>query len=150
MRPRPLRSQVSRGHSPTELACCSNGPAPVLPCEVPGDRKSREKGSGSVVPSPDSAHCSFLSPTVADVPHPVSLYQPPGAERWPGHSLCAEPDVSGAEGRVPKGSPSSSSHLFTLRDSSWFNEAWLQRISEDAGPNWRLKVTGGLYWGTDW
>ncbi|XP_074194149.1 protein Hook homolog 2 isoform X4 [Rhinolophus sinicus] len=31
---------------------------------------------------------------VADVPHPVSLYQPPGAERWPGHSLCAEPDVS--------------------------------------------------------
>ncbi|KAF6306361.1 hook microtubule tethering protein 2 [Rhinolophus ferrumequinum] len=26
-------------------------------------------------------------------------------------------------------------------DSSWFNEAWLQRISEDAGPNWRLKVS---------
>ncbi|XP_019519647.1 PREDICTED: protein Hook homolog 2 isoform X2 [Hipposideros armiger] len=26
-------------------------------------------------------------------------------------------------------------------DSSWFNEAWLQRISEDAGSNWRLKVS---------
>lgn len=26
-------------------------------------------------------------------------------------------------------------------DSSWFNEAWLQHISEDAGPNWRLKVS---------
>ncbi|XP_019601790.2 protein Hook homolog 2 isoform X1 [Rhinolophus sinicus] len=26
-------------------------------------------------------------------------------------------------------------------DSSWFNEAWLQRISEDTGPNWRLKVS---------
>ncbi|XP_066127717.1 protein Hook homolog 2 isoform X3 [Saccopteryx bilineata] len=26
-------------------------------------------------------------------------------------------------------------------DPSWFNEAWLQRISEDPGPNWRLKVS---------
>lgn len=25
-------------------------------------------------------------------------------------------------------------------DPSWFNEAWLQRISEDPGPNWRMKV----------
>ncbi|XP_054419531.1 protein Hook homolog 2 isoform X1 [Pteronotus mesoamericanus] len=25
-------------------------------------------------------------------------------------------------------------------DPSWFNEAWLQRISEDPGPNWRTKV----------
>ncbi|KAF6094202.1 hook microtubule tethering protein 2 [Phyllostomus discolor] len=26
-------------------------------------------------------------------------------------------------------------------DPSWFNEAWLQRISEDPGPNWRKKVS---------
>ncbi|XP_045709400.1 protein Hook homolog 2 isoform X2 [Phyllostomus hastatus] len=26
-------------------------------------------------------------------------------------------------------------------DPSWFNEAWLQRISEDSGPNWRKKVS---------
>ncbi|KAM5239190.1 LOW QUALITY PROTEIN: protein Hook homolog 2 [Ctenodactylus gundi] len=26
-------------------------------------------------------------------------------------------------------------------DPSWFNEAWLQGISEDPGPNWRLKVS---------
>ncbi|XP_066204162.1 protein Hook homolog 2 isoform X2 [Saccopteryx leptura] len=26
-------------------------------------------------------------------------------------------------------------------DPSWFNEAWLQRISEDPGSNWRLKVS---------
>ncbi|XP_058146548.1 protein Hook homolog 2 isoform X2 [Dasypus novemcinctus] len=25
-------------------------------------------------------------------------------------------------------------------DPSWFNEAWLQGLSEDPGPNWRLKV----------
>ncbi|XP_032740021.1 protein Hook homolog 2 isoform X3 [Lontra canadensis] len=31
---------------------------------------------------------------VADVPRPVPLYQPPGPEQWPRHSLCAEPDVS--------------------------------------------------------
>ncbi|PNI51185.1 HOOK2 isoform 12, partial [Pan troglodytes] len=29
-------------------------------------------------------------------------------------------------------------------DPSWFNEAWLQGISEDPGPNWKLKVTSGL------
>lgn len=49
-------------------------------------------------------------------------------------------------GRVPEGSPSSSFHLLTSRDPSWFTEAWLQRISEDPGPNWRLKVIGGLDW----
>ncbi|XP_013367741.1 PREDICTED: protein Hook homolog 2 isoform X3 [Chinchilla lanigera] len=27
-------------------------------------------------------------------------------------------------------------------DPSWFNEAWLQGISEDPGPNWKLKVLG--------
>ncbi|XP_040484116.1 protein Hook homolog 2-like [Ursus maritimus] len=32
-------------------------------------------------------------------------------------------------------------------DPSWFNEAWLQGISDDPGPNWRLKVTGGLMTG---
>ncbi|XP_047557272.1 protein Hook homolog 2 isoform X5 [Lutra lutra] len=32
--------------------------------------------------------------TVADVPRPAPLYQPPGPEQWPRHSLCAEPDVS--------------------------------------------------------
>lgn len=26
-------------------------------------------------------------------------------------------------------------------DPSWFNEAWLQGISDDPGPNWRLKVS---------
>uniref|UniRef100_A0A8C2VQ97 Hook microtubule tethering protein 2 n=1 Tax=Chinchilla lanigera TaxID=34839 RepID=A0A8C2VQ97_CHILA len=26
-------------------------------------------------------------------------------------------------------------------DPSWFNEAWLQGISEDPGPNWKLKVS---------
>ncbi|XP_008853704.1 protein Hook homolog 2 isoform X8 [Nannospalax galili] len=26
-------------------------------------------------------------------------------------------------------------------DSSWFNEAWLKGISEDPGPNWRLKIS---------
>lgn len=26
-------------------------------------------------------------------------------------------------------------------DPAWFNEAWLQRIAEDPGPNWRLKVS---------
>lgn len=26
-------------------------------------------------------------------------------------------------------------------DPSWFNEAWLQSISEDPGPNWKLKVS---------
>ncbi|XP_045630536.1 protein Hook homolog 2 isoform X5 [Ursus americanus] len=31
---------------------------------------------------------------VADVPRPIPLYQPPGLEQWPRHSLCAEPDVS--------------------------------------------------------
>ncbi|XP_014384950.1 PREDICTED: protein Hook homolog 2 isoform X4 [Myotis brandtii] len=31
---------------------------------------------------------------VADVPRPIPLCQPPGPEQWPGHSLCAEPDVS--------------------------------------------------------
>ncbi|XP_047557273.1 protein Hook homolog 2 isoform X6 [Lutra lutra] len=31
---------------------------------------------------------------VADVPRPAPLYQPPGPEQWPRHSLCAEPDVS--------------------------------------------------------
>lgn len=50
----------------------------------------------------------------------------------------------GLRGRVPKESSSSSSHLLTPRDPSWFNEAWLQGISEDPGPNRRLKVTGGL------
>ncbi|XP_070229686.1 protein Hook homolog 2 isoform X2 [Bos mutus] len=34
-----------------------------------------------------------------------------------------------------------SSHLLTPRDPSWFNEAWLQGISEDPGPNRRLKVS---------
>ncbi|XP_036278673.1 protein Hook homolog 2 isoform X5 [Pipistrellus kuhlii] len=31
---------------------------------------------------------------VANVPGPIPLYQPGGPEQWPGHSLCAEPDVS--------------------------------------------------------
>ncbi|XP_070272340.1 protein Hook homolog 2 isoform X3 [Myotis yumanensis] len=31
---------------------------------------------------------------VADIPRPIPLCQPPGPEQWPGHSLCAEPDVS--------------------------------------------------------
>lgn len=50
----------------------------------------------------------------------------------------------GLRGRVPKESSSSSSHLLTPRDPSWFNEVWLQGISEDPAPNRRLKVTGGL------
>nr|XP_044995288.1 protein Hook homolog 2 isoform X2 [Jaculus jaculus] len=32
-------------------------------------------------------------------------------------------------------------HVLNQIDPSWFNEAWLQAISEDPGPNWRLKVT---------
>lgn len=50
----------------------------------------------------------------------------------------------GLRGRVPKGTPSSSSHILAPRDPSWFNEAWLQGISDDPSPNCRLKVTGGL------
>ncbi|KAB0404861.1 hypothetical protein E2I00_001651, partial [Balaenoptera physalus] len=65
-------------------------------------------------------------------------------EQWPRSSLCAEPDVSGAEGEGPKRVPQQLIHLLTPRDSSWFNEAWLQGISDDPGPNRRLKVTGGL------
>ncbi|XP_045847646.1 protein Hook homolog 2 isoform X3 [Meles meles] len=79
--------------------------------------------------------------TVADVPRPVPLYQPPGSEQWPRHSLCAEPDVSGTGGEGPEKVPQRSSHLLAPRDPSWFNEAWLQGISDDPGPNWRLKVS---------
>ncbi|XP_020011492.1 protein Hook homolog 2 isoform X8 [Castor canadensis] len=31
-------------------------------------------------------------------------------------------------------------HVLNKIDPSWFNEAWLQGILEDPGPNWRLKV----------
>ncbi|XP_047632879.1 protein Hook homolog 2 isoform X3 [Phacochoerus africanus] len=32
-------------------------------------------------------------------------------------------------------------HVLNQIDPSWFNEAWLQGISDDPSPNWRLKVT---------
>uniref|UniRef100_A0A8C9PKF5 Hook microtubule tethering protein 2 n=1 Tax=Spermophilus dauricus TaxID=99837 RepID=A0A8C9PKF5_SPEDA len=32
-------------------------------------------------------------------------------------------------------------HVLNQIDPSWFNETWLQDISEDPGPNWRLKVS---------
>ncbi|EHB14483.1 Hook-like protein 2 [Heterocephalus glaber] len=32
-------------------------------------------------------------------------------------------------------------HVLNQIDPSWFNEAWLQSISEDPGPNWKLKVS---------
>lgn len=35
-------------------------------------------------------------------------------------------------------------HVLNQIDPSWFNDEWLQGISEDSSPSWRLKVTGGL------
>ncbi|KAK2916926.1 hypothetical protein Q8A67_001300 [Cirrhinus molitorella] len=32
-------------------------------------------------------------------------------------------------------------HVLNKIDSSWFNETWLNRIKEDGGTNWRLKVS---------
>ncbi|KFO19503.1 protein Hook homolog 2 isoform X2 [Fukomys damarensis] len=32
-------------------------------------------------------------------------------------------------------------HVLNQIDPTWFNEAWLQSISEDPGPNWKLKVS---------
>lgn len=33
-----------------------------------------------------------------------------------------------------------SSSLHASRDPSWFNEAWVGRIKEETGDNWRIKV----------
>ncbi|XP_063472165.1 protein Hook homolog 2 isoform X5 [Symphalangus syndactylus] len=50
---------------------------------------------------------------VTDVPRSVSLCQPSGPEQRPCRSLCAEPDVSGAEGEDPKSAPQSAHPTFS-------------------------------------
>ena len=152
MRPRPLRSvQVSRSHSPTELACWSNRPAPTQHVRVLLTGKVCKRG---VVPWSQALTMPFAlssPPPVADVPCTAPLYQPPGTEQWPRSSLCAEPDVSGAEGEGPKRVPQQ------LIPPSHPQRPFLVQRGMAPGhlrrPRSQPEVEGDRWtheWGTDW
>lgn len=77
-----------------------------------------QKGSGSFLTGADSARWPFLSPQLQ------TFHVPPP---------CTSPqDLS---------SGLAIAYVLNQIDPSWFNEAWLQGISDDPGPNWRLKVS---------
>ncbi|XP_012665637.1 protein Hook homolog 2 isoform X4 [Otolemur garnettii] len=79
--------------------------------------RSLQKGSGSVVPDPDSPVVPSFTPQLQ-----TFHVSPP----------CASPqDLS---------SGLAIAYVLNQIDPSWFNEAWLQGISDDPGPNWKLKV----------
>lgn len=90
-------------------------------------------------------------PSAADVQCPAPLYQPPGPEQWPGSSLCAESDVSGAEGEGPKGilqqliPPSHPQRPFLVQRSVAPGHFRGPRSQPEAeGDRWTQE------WGTDW